>query len=873
MALAKRRSMAAGPTVAGGLDCQIASHARIKLDSSASSTHQALTQPSRSAANTQHTAINTPFHCPELLSPAGNWDCARAAVAAGADAIYFGLPQFNARLRADNFTNEDLPELMGFLHLHGVKGFVTMNTLIFTGELEAAEKQLRAVAQAGVDALIIQDLGLAKLASDIAPQVEIHASTQMTITSPEGLQFIESLLPLRRAVLARELSVKEIERFNSPLTPLEVFVHGALCVAYSGQCLTSESLGQRSANRGECAQACRMPYEIVVDGVQKELGEVRYLLSPQDLAAVDLIPDLVKAGVKSYKIEGRLKSPEYVTAVTRVYRKALDAAVANTPYQVAEDDRYALDMTFSRGLSSGWLGGTNHPYLTHGRFGKKRGPLLGTVEKVQNGWIKLTDTTGIPYAAGDGVVFDAGENRDLEQGARIWKIEDDRIVFHKQFSGINFERIQPGHTVYKTSDPKLESELRKAWQNAKLVPRREGLQITVNGKPGEAFCITCNGVSVQSEEPLQEASKRSLDTDTLTAQLGRLGDTVYELSTIDNQLEGNCHIALSTLNRLRRQLVHKLDENYSPITHGTTETHYTDLLPEKNDTTSEDIASLSVLCRNMEQLEAAIEAGIEKVYCDFEDPRRFKDAVKVFRSTINHPQSTISLATPRILKPGELGYLKLIEHAEPDGLLLRNLASLEHYKDRRDLIKIGDFSLNIANPITAKLLKNQAQLDQITISYDLNIGQVLELADRTPCDWLELTLHQHMPMFHMEHCVFCVFLSEGTTYKDCGRPCEKHVVHLKDRVGQLHRLQADVGCRNTLFNGRAQTGARYFKALHDAGLRKFRIELLDEDRTAALRIIQAYRQFIRREIGADQLMAEVQALEKLGVTEGTLTIP
>jgi putative protease len=206
-------------------------------------------------------------------------------VVAGADAIYFGLPQFNARLRADNFREEDLPELMDYLHRHGVKGFVAMNTLIFTNELEAAEKQLRLIADAGVDALIIQDLGLAKLARLVAPDVELHGSTQMSITSPEGLEFIESLFPMERAVLARELSVREIERFqksSSPIrTPLEVFVHGALCVAYSGQCLTSESLGQRSANRGECAQACRMPYELVVDGETRDMGERRYLLSPQ----------------------------------------------------------------------------------------------------------------------------------------------------------------------------------------------------------------------------------------------------------------------------------------------------------------------------------------------------------------------------------------------------------------------------------------------------------------------------------------------------------------------------------------------------------------------------------------------------------------
>ena len=203
----------------------------------------------------------------ELLAPAGNWDCARAAVANGADAIYFGLPKFNARMRADNFTEEDLPELMGFLHRHGVKGFVAFNTLVFPSELEGAVDQIETMARSGVDAVIVQDLGAAKLVQEIAPEMELHASTQMTITSPEGLAFVDGFLDLDRAVLAREMSVEEITRVRKKgKVPLEIFVHGALCVAYSGQCLTSESLGQRSANRGECAQACLMPYELVVDG-------------------------------------------------------------------------------------------------------------------------------------------------------------------------------------------------------------------------------------------------------------------------------------------------------------------------------------------------------------------------------------------------------------------------------------------------------------------------------------------------------------------------------------------------------------------------------------------------------------------------------
>ncbi len=823
--------------------------------------------------------MHAPDLTPELLSPAGNWDCARAAVAAGADAIYFGLPRFNARLRADNFIDADLDELMEYLHRHGVKGFIAMNTLIFTSEMKVAEEQLRKIAAAGVDALIIQDLGLAKLAREVAPNVELHASTQMTITSPEGLAFIESLFPLERAVLARELSIKEIHKFHSSAvetkTPLEVFVHGALCVAYSGQCLTSESLGQRSANRGECAQACRMPYEIVVDGETRELGAVRYLLSPQDLAAVDLVPDLVRAGVKSFKIEGRLKSPEYVSAVTRVYRKALDAAVASVSDRQASEspitpsDRYELEMTFSRGLSTGWFAGTNHPYLTHGKFGKKRGPLLGTIIDCGPGWIRLGELTGVPFAAGDGVVFDAGENRDLEQGARIWVIEGDRLIFHLTYSGINFDRIKPGQTLYKTSDPKLDSELRRFWQNSRPAERKSAIDIIVSGKPGEPMEVRSGEFGVRSEMPLQEASKHPLGTGKLVEQLGRLGDSSFELGTLENQLEGNCHIAVSALNQLRRALVKQLETAAAikPVLPKITTT-YRDLLPDIS-RSAPATPHLSVLCRTLHQVTAALECGVETLYCDFEDPRRYKEAVSLVRSQISNLKPRIHLATPRILKPGETGYLKLIENAEPDGLLLRNLGALHYYKDRSDLEKTGDFSLNVANPITAKLLMENAALDYLTVSYDLNIGQVLELLHSAPPEWFELTLHQHMPMFHMEHCVFCTFLSSGTTYKDCGRPCETHVVHLRDRVGQLHRLQADVGCRNTLFNGKAQTGARYYEHLRSAGLSRFRVELLDEVEDAA-KTIRAYQDLLGGECDAFDLIDQVQALEKLGVTEGTL---
>jgi putative protease len=385
---------------------------------------------------------------PELLSPAGDWDCAKAAVENGADAIYFGLEEFSARKRARNFTEADLPKLMEFLHRRGVRGYVTFNTLVFENEMAEAERELRAIIAAGVDAAVVQDAGICRLIRELSPDFPIHASTQMTITSAGGVEFAREL-GCSLVVLARECSIKEIERISResraesrepntnpavlPSTlPLEVFVHGALCVAYSGQCLTSEALGGRSANRGECAQACRLPYELIADGKPVPLGDRRYLLSPQDLAGLELLPDLIRAGVASLKIEGRLKSPEYVAGITRIYRQALDqfprggvrenAGDISGSQPLSSESSYEMEMAFSRGLYTGWLCGTNNQKLIHGRFGKKRGVYLGEVCGLHRDWVRVR-LEG-PLKPGDGVVFDAGKPDEEEQGGRVYEVRN-----------------------------------------------------------------------------------------------------------------------------------------------------------------------------------------------------------------------------------------------------------------------------------------------------------------------------------------------------------------------------------------------------------------------------------------------------------------
>ncbi len=810
---------------------------------------------------------------PELLSPAGDWDCLRAAVASGADAVYFGMPRFNARMRAENFSEADLPKVVAFAHQHGVKAYVALNVLIFTDELTDAVAELHLLNDAGVDAVIIQDVGLAEIARRMFPALRVHASTQMTVTSPEGVRFAAEL-GAQQVVLSRELSLRELAKFE-PGVPLEVFVHGALCVAYSGQCLTSESLGQRSANRGECAQACRMPYEIVVDGKTRDLGDKRYLLSPQDLAAVREIPELIRLGIASFKIEGRLKTPEYVAAVTTVYRKAIDEALRSTDPNPQSEiptpqsiDWYKLEMTFSRGLFSGWMHGVDHQRLVNATYGKKRGVLAGTVVATGRDLVEIDGPA--PLKAGDGVVFENLADTNAEQGGRIYEVRGSRVFFeHDRFKA---HTIRPGTRVWKTSDPALERELKKSWQ-ARIEPgdeRKTPLHLTVRGCPGQPLTVEVNGLILTSRVPLEVPKKHALDSGTLTEVFGRLADTPYRLGELTVELEGPVFLPRSELNPLKQEMVRLLDDHRRAArapSGVTLDTALADVGAPLSSLLVPPSAppSLPVLCRTTEQIAAALSCGITTLYADFEDIRRYRDAVNLVRQ---RPGAEIFLATPRIQKAGEQGFFKLIAGMEPDGVLIRNVGAISYFQDS-PLRKIGDFSLNVANPASAAVFMSRG-FERVTISYDLNIIQVLALLAAAPPDWFELTLHQHMPMFHMEHCVFAAFLSKGSTFLDCGRPCETHRVHLRDRVGIEHPLRADVGCRNTLFNAAAQTGAGHFDELRAAGLRHFRIELLEQSPRETEKILQSYQALIEGTKTGDALWRDLKARAQLGVTKGTL---
>src|SRR5580700_2946496 len=348
---------------------------------------------------------------PELLAPAGDRAAMEAAVRGGADAVYFGLPGFNARARATNFEPAELRDTLSYLHAHGVKGYVALNTLVFDDELARLETAVRACADAAVDAVIVQDLGVAALVHAVAPSLPMHASTQMTCTDAASAELARSM-GASRVILARELSLDDIAAIRAATdVELEVFVHGALCISYSGQCLTSEAIGGRSANRGACAQACRLPYELVVDGELRDMGDRAYLLSPEDLEASALVPELTRLGVASLKIEGRLKGPEYVAATTTLYRRAVDALDVRTgrPGPTEEERATALQM-YTRGSGPGFLGGVDHQRLVDGRTCDHHGLLAGETlgMRTARGKRCVAVRAADSIARGDGVLVEGG---------------------------------------------------------------------------------------------------------------------------------------------------------------------------------------------------------------------------------------------------------------------------------------------------------------------------------------------------------------------------------------------------------------------------------------------------------------------------------
>lgn len=836
---------------------------------------------------------------PEILAPAGDWDSLRAGLAAGADAVYFGLGDgFNARARAENFGAEDLDAIVRACHDAGARAYLTFNTLVFEAELPVVEALLRRAARAGVDALIVQDPAVCLVARDLSDALELHASTQMTVSSAEGARFAAGL-GVTRVVLPRELTTEQVRRVKAGTDlELEVFVHGALCVSWSGQCLTSEAWGGRSANRGQCAQSCRLPYDLLVDGERRPLGEARYLLSPRDLAAHGSVPELVEIGVHTLKIEGRLKGAAYVVTAVEALRRWVDAVVAGRHGEgkavaALAEDVGVMRRVYSRGFTGGFLGGTDHQTFVDGRFPKHRGAPLGVVEAVRGREVVVgPDRAAVARAgsappedavvprAGMGVAFDAGRPEDQDEpGGPIFGVEEagaGRFVLRFGEPGPDLERVRAGQRVWVSGDPQAVARAERMVR-AGAPTGRVAARLVVRGRAGEPLVATLSAGGVEARgatDAVLEAARAGagLDEGLLRDKLGALGGTAFRLAELDVAgLGEGLFVPASALKLLRRTLVDEL----MPRREGARERAVRDgdavgrvraraaqgLRPAR---VAFEEPTLVALCRTPEQLEAAIGAGLGEVELDWMELVGLRKAVTRAREA----GLRVVLATTRVQKPGEEGFGKPLEALRPDGVLVRHWGALEHLRAlEAPPVLHGDFSLNVTNSVTALHLLGLG-LDTFTVSHDLDERQLGALLGVVPAERAAVVIHHHIPTFHTEHCVYAHVLSEGRDRKTCGTPCERHALSLVDPKGLAHPVITDVGCRNTVFEARAQSAAGLVPGLMARGVRRFRVELVRETGEETRTVLSAYADLVAGRATARECVGRVGVHEQFGVVRG-----
>ncbi|WP_208107799.1 U32 family peptidase [Bacteriovorax stolpii] len=809
----------------------------------------------------------------ELLLPVGNMNMCLAAIHNGADAIYVGMPHFNARGRTTDFSVSELKEMIELCHLYGVRVNLAFNVVIFQDELPEVIKLLKEVLPLRPDALIVQDVGLAKLVRDMAPDQVIHGSTQMTVTNHEAMSLLDDL-KIKRFVLGREVSLPEMRAIKEKTDKeLEVFVHGALCVAYSGQCFTSESIGGRSANRGQCAQSCRLEYEMIVDGKKYELGDYKYLVSPKDLCGIAEIPELVSIGIESFKVEGRLKTPEYVASAAHNYREAIDLVEAygkQLSKKEIETKKTEMSLTYSRGFFSGWLHGVNHQDLVDGTYGAHRGLAIGKVKKIDPK--SVTVDISYPHLKnGDGVLL-AGSLRGkkTEVGGKLYgvkKLKENlfELSFDKSF---DFKKVALDFIVYFNSDAVVEKKLTMSYTDKNL-KKRIPIHLSVDAEIGKPLKVEASdgerSVTVFSEGALEEASSKPVGRADLEAELGALGNSCFILDGLTLSKDKDFFIHQKELKQIRRQFTELLMQKR--IERAPLEMREVDLHSSKK--SEKKTPKLNVLLREISQVHDLLvfyEKVIDSlgvVYLDYEFGKGYAESVALLKAK----GIKVGIATTRILKPNEYYNFKIIERANPDVILCRNLGAVYYFQDKNFVLK-GDFSLNVTNSVTAEYFLGK-KLSSVCASYDLNSQQLFDMVKNT--DGIEVTTHQYMPSFHMEHCVFAAFLSDGKSFRDCGKPCEEHRLELKDQFGNHHQIKADQECRNTMFNAVPQSAAKLIPELLEKGVSEFRFEALYERGEELSKKILGYANLLTNQNVelTKEIIGHIGVLEKYGLSDGS----
>lgn len=780
-------------------------------------------------ANEQHEAGVMAAPCPknvELLAPAGNMECLHAAVKAGADAVYLGAGHFNARRGADNFSLENLAEACDYAHLRGVKIYLTLNTVVLPSELPDALELARQAYRCGVDAFIVQDIGISIELSRIMPDVEVHVSTQMNIHDEDGLR-AAAALGATRVTLARELSLAEIARLHELAeelgVELESFAHGALCICYSGQCFMSSLVGGRSANRGRCAQACRLPYELHNHALRKTLdapGE--HLLSPKDLCTANLIPELLHAGVASLKIEGRMKSPEYVQAVVGVYRAVIDRVEAaidrdgidsvvasDAPeLRASEEEMNVLSEAFSRGFTTAYLKGKRgNEIMSYGRP-NNRGVFVGRVAKVREGLVFIDPETELHV--GDLIEFWTNRGHFVHTIGEFKTDRAGRVFFPVE------RAVGKGDRVFRVRNAKAAFVDDDKLPSVAVCARAE-LRI---GQPALlTFTVAAGDASVTVEGPEVEAARtKAITEEEVREHIDRMGTTPFYLSSLEIDLDEGVGMGFSMLHKLRARAAEELQEAILA--------HYHARKLERTPSRAfapvvrKGWCKVAALATNPACARAAKRAGADLIYVPAANYRRGEAVIAGQLSDTaeqaGYPKQCIPVL-PTVSqmfdeeKRNGFDTWKRVKADKP--VMVENLGQLLHATEMGAAPEVGPHI-----PVTNKLdLQAMADLgaQRVWLSPELSLVQIEELGDMAPMP-LGLTIMGQTELMVTEH---CLLMSQGPCNQKCAECARRKSPHyLKDRKGYEMPVITDCTGRSHLYNAVQMDVAHLMPEIIGAGV-------------------------------------------------------
>jgi U32 family peptidase len=799
----------------------------------------------------------------ELLAPAGDWDAFLAAVENGADAVYLGGKLFNARQFAGNFDIEKLRDAFEYAHVRGVKVYLTMNTLLSNSEIKEAVEFVEQVYVLGVDGIIVQDLGFAGLIRNLFPELPLHASTQMTIYNVEGVKVLEKL-GFKRAVLARELSIDEIKAIGDNTSlELEVFAHGALCICYSGQCLMSSIIGGRSGNRGKCAQPCRLPFELISNSgkinAKKEVG--KYILSPKDLCSINEQYDLIKAGVKSIKIEGRMKSSEYVAKVVETYRKYLDLAYNRTltkdekEISINEDDLKSLTQIFNRGgFTKGYLKGKTGRDMMSFAKPKNWGVYLGEIISYNSYSktikLKLEEDLG----NGDGVEVWNGEEESpgtviseiKVNGKNTPLVAKGNIVEIGYISG----RIEAGNKIYKTSDKLLNAKARETYTGkSQKKLKLNGKVVIKSGQPVylSIWDDSGNNFEIIGEILPEAAINKALSKERVDEQIRKTGATPFEIGNLDIQLEEGLSIPLSELNSMRRKALEEvekkiIEENTRNLPQNYSENKEKLIYFPGNSRNNLLKAKLSAFFHDFNVDIDVTKLNIDRIYLPFkfflEDNN--EENIKIMKENKLEVFPWLPSITKGNYDTLIRNNLKKVVDKGIDGILVGNPGSI-WIKDAFPQLKlVCDSSFNVFNSFTIKELFKLG-VNNFTYSLELNLNQISKF-DVQEDILREAVVYGRIAVMASEYCpVGSVEGGLGTESK-CTKPCIKGVYKLKDRMGMEFPVYCDrIDCRSVIYNSNVMFTLDSLEKIRKAGTDIFRMNFTDERPEEVVELINAYR--------------------------------